>query len=224
MRLKEFRIIRGVIVCKTGLHIGTGKDTLEIGGLDASVVKHPITQEPYIPGSSLKGRMRSLLEKKTGRTFRDKRSGRLTGEPCNCGERGCDVCTVFGAHKNPASNVAPTRLIVRDAPLSDNSRNEYVAFVTDKGRNYLEIKSENLVNRSTGVAQNPRFFERVPAGSMFNLELVLQVFQEDDGDMLEQRVKECLDLVEKTYIGGSGSRGYGKVEFQDLDTEIVPVN
>lgn len=224
MKLKEFRIMKGTVLCRTGLHIGAGKDTLEIGGVDGPVVKHPITQEPYIPGSSLKGRMRSLLEKKTGKMSVDHRSGRPTGEPCNCGQPGCIVCTLFGAHKNTKSQVAPTRLIVRDALLSETCRKKYQEFVTEKGRSYLEIKSENMINRLTGVAQNPRFFERVPEGTAFDLELVLQVFDDDDGDDLEKHVRECLDLVEKTYIGGSGSRGYGKVEIRDLETQTIAVS
>src|SRR5690554_4177485 len=95
MRLIEFRIYKGKMVCRTGLHIGTGRDMMEIGGVEATVVKHPLTQMPYVPGSSLKGRMRSLLEKKDGKT-----NTRFPGEPCGCGQKDCRICMTFGAHKN----------------------------------------------------------------------------------------------------------------------------
>ncbi|MFZ5436919.1 MAG: type III-A CRISPR-associated RAMP protein Csm3 [Bacillota bacterium] len=153
MILKEFRIIRGQLVCQTGLHIGAGKDTIEIGGVDAPIVKHPITQEPYIPGSSLKGRMRSLLEKKL-----NKFSGRDANKPCGCGRTDCIVCKLFGAHnahENPSSQVAPTRVIVRDAYLTQKTREEFRKILAEKGKSYLEIKAENMVDRRTGVATNP---------------------------------------------------------------------
>lgn len=207
MKLKEFRIIKGQLVCKTGLHIGAGKDVIEIGGVDDPVVKHPLTLEPYIPGSSLKGKMRSLLEKKLGKT-----SSSNPNEPCNCGN--CLVCKLFGAHKNTNSAVAPTRVLVRDAFLNEATREWFQKMLREKGRSYLEIKAENMVGRKTGVAKDPHFIERVPEGSAFDLEIVIQVFDSDDGDELENVVKECLDLVQQTYLGGSGSRGYGQVEFK----------
>lgn len=207
MKLKEFRIIKGQLVCKTGLHIGAGKDVIEIGGVDDPVVKHPLTLEPYIPGSSLKGKMRSLLEKKLGKT-----SNENPNEPCNCGN--CIVCKLFGAHKNTNSKVAPTRVLVRDAFLNEVTRGWFQKMLREKGRSYLEIKAENMVGRKTGAAKDPHFIERVPEGSAFDLEIVIQVFDSDNGDELEKTVKECLALVQQTYLGGSGSRGYGQVEFK----------
>ncbi len=214
-KLIEFRIHRGRMTCLTGLHIGTGKEVIEIGGVDATVVKHPITQMPYIPGSSLKGRMRSLLEKKDGKT-----NDRSPGEPCGCGQKTCRICLVFGAHKNPNSQAAPTRIIVRDAILSEETEKKATALVRD-GRNYLEVKSENLVDRNTGVAKFPRTFERVPEGAEFNVEFVLQVYEGDDLTVLEGTLKEGLDLITQTYLGGSGSRGYGKVKFEMEPAEVV---
>jgi len=216
MVLKEFRTIRGVLVCKTGLHIGAGKDTIEIGGVDAPIVKHPITQEPYIPGSSLKGRMRSLFEKRL-----NKFSDRDPHEPCNCGRTDCIVCKLFGAHKKPSSEVAPTRVIVRDAYLTKETREQFQKMLTEKGKSFLEIKAENMVDRQTGVATNPRFIERIPAGAAFNFEIVIQVFDNDNSEELESKVKECLSLVEQTYLGGSGSRGYGQVGFTLEPTAVV---
>ena len=62
MRLKEIKSIKGKIVLKTGLHIGAGSDEIHIGGIDTPVVKDPLKGWPYIPGSSLKGKIRTLLE------------------------------------------------------------------------------------------------------------------------------------------------------------------
>ena len=215
-KLVEFRIYRGKMVCLTGLHIGTGKDVIEIGGVDATVVKHPLTQMPYVPGSSLKGRMRALLEKKDGKTH-----DRYPGDPCGCGRRGCRICLIFGAHKNPSSTVAPTRLIVRDALLSSETYEEFQRYLKEAGKNYLEFKSENLVRRDTGVATNPRTFERVPEGAEFDVEFVLQVYEGDDVELLERTLNEGLALISQTYLGGSGSRGYGKVKFEMKPVEVV---
>jgi CRISPR-associated protein Csm3 len=51
------------LVVKTGLHIGGGSMSLDIGGIDKAVVRDPLTKHPYLPGSSIKGKMRSILER-----------------------------------------------------------------------------------------------------------------------------------------------------------------
>lgn len=206
-KLIEFRIYEGKMVCLSGLHIGAGKDVIEIGGVDATIIKHPITQMPYVPGSSLKGRMRSLLEKKDGKV-------NSSGEPCGCGAKNCRICMIFGAHKNMASQAGPTRMIVRDGMLSQKTEMEYKKQIDDAGKPYLESKSENIIDRNIGTAKHPRTLERVPEGAEFDVEFVIQVYEGDDVNLLERTLQEGVALVAQTYLGGSGSRGYGKVKFE----------
>lgn len=211
MKLKKIVSFSGKIICKTGLHIGGINNTIKIGGVDSEVVKHPVTQEPYIPGSSLKGKMRSQLEKKLGKVSEN-------GAPCGCGQINCPVCVIFGAHKRPGAVSAPTRIIVRDAYFTDETRQRYEQLLVEKGYSYMEQKAENTINRKKGTADSPRVIERVPEGTEFAFNIQLQIFEGDNEQMLVDTVKQCLSLVEDSYLGGSGSRGYGQVAFEyDID-------
>jgi len=173
------------------------------------VIKHPITKEPYIPGSSLKGKMRSTLERKY-----DKVTNK--GEPCGCGKEDCLICRVFGPHKNTSHSLGPTRILVRDSKLSQETRNEYKELAVKGGVLPLENKTENIINRLKGTAEHPRSLERVPAGSKFDMEIAVQIFEGDNEQDIIDFIKEGLLLVQETYLGGFGSRGSGKVKFQDL--------
>ncbi|MCL6451235.1 MAG: type III-A CRISPR-associated RAMP protein Csm3 [Acetobacteraceae bacterium] len=203
-------VLRGRLRCITGLRIGGSKEDIEIGGQENPIIRHPITRLPYVPGSSLKGRMRILLELKSRPNVRQ------TGKPCDCGA--CDICRVFGA--GDARRVSsPTRLLVRDANLTPESRSWLEKAFQEKGVYYAESKTEVLIDRVTGVAHGsvgPRTQERVPAGTEFDLELVLRVFEGDDLKKDKALIEEGLRLVQRDALGGSGSRGYGKVEFLDL--------
>lgn len=213
-------IIRGKIEAKTGLHIGGSQVKLEIGGVDLPIVRDPLTNRPYIPGSSLKGKMRSLLEKAKG-----KKPNKNIGTPehpirihlCDNPEelQGCEVCKIFGMPSSPPEKGQkafnePTRLIVRDAPLTDESAGELEGLELP----YSEVKWENAIDRMTSAA-NPRQVERVPAGAEFEFELIYNVFEEEDVERLKH-VFEALSLVEHDYLGGHGSRGYGQVVFKDI--------
>lgn len=213
MKIKKYTTISGQIECVTGLHIGGSSEQIDIGGVDLPVIKHPISGEPYIPGSSLKGKMRSQLEKKLGKYD-------AKGEPCGCGEASCMICTVFGAHKNVRHNLGATRIMVRDASLSDESRKLYGDLIKEKGLPYIEKKIENIVNRKTGTAEHPRSQERVPAGAKFDFEIVLQLYENDDENKIIEFVKEGLKEVQQTYLGGFGSRGSGQVKFICKDFTI----
>lgn len=221
MKLVKIISFTGTIHCETGISIRS-LDDIAIGGKDSEVIKDPLTGEPYLPGSSLKGKMRSSLERRLGKV-----NERNPKWPCGCGRRDCVVCTLFGAHMNMAPQCGPTRLIVRDAPMTPAFRQMVADRPTERG-SYLETKAENIIDRTTGMADKPRFFERVPAGASFELDIELQVFESDDEAKLVANVEEALRLVEKTYLGSSGSRGYGKVRFEytkqitDLSGPIVP--
>ncbi|HCL00692.1 MAG TPA: type III-A CRISPR-associated RAMP protein Csm3 [Candidatus Marinimicrobia bacterium] len=203
MKLDKKVIISGNIKALTGLHIGGSGQGMAIGGADSPVLRDPITNIPYIPGSSLKGKMRSLLEKITGKL--PIKNGKA--EPCKCGN--CDVCTVFGVPAEADSKL-PGRLIVRDAFMKPES-----ADILDKSNNtdmpYTEVKTEVTIDRITSKA-NPRQIERVPSGAEFDMQLILNVYDEDDLNSLLNTVETSLKLVEDDYLGGNGTRGYGQVQ------------
>lgn len=211
IKLLGYNVISGQIRCLTGLRIGAGKEIVEIGGLDNPVIKHPLTKLPYIPGSSLKGKMRSLLELKLGKVDTD---GRPHGRGPTCGLE-CPVCRIFGVAAGGESPFGPGRLVVRDAnPSIGNGRSATDSLKT-------EIKFENTINRIKGAAENPRQTERVPAGAVFDFEMSYRVFDvdEDQGHQDEdlfQNVLNCLRMVELDALGGSGSRGYGRVAFDNV--------
>ncbi|MBI3583952.1 MAG: type III-A CRISPR-associated RAMP protein Csm3 [Nitrospinae bacterium] len=215
MKLKEFKKITGTLKCDTGLHIGGSAEQIEIGGVDLPIIKHPVTGEPFIPGSSLKGKMRSQMEKKLGKFSSD-------GKPCGCGQPDCLVCKVFGPHMNPRHNLGSTRILVRDASFNEKTKEEYEKLAKEKGLSYIEKKTENLVLRTTGTAKDPRSQERVPSGAEFDIEIVVQIYETDNENNLIDFVKEGLRQVQSTYLGGFGSRGSGKVSFHDMKLNGTP--
>lgn len=195
-------IIIGQIECVTGLHIGGNKENVEIGGIDLPVIKRGIDNQPYIPGSSLKGKIRSLLQKAYGEK-------ELT-------QTGSIICALFGAidgkddHKNKKGN--PSRILVRDAYLTKDSEERLLnSDFTDMP--YVEVKFENSIDRVKGVADHPRQLERVPSGVRFDFQMVLNVFENDDETKLLALLRKGMVYLEDDYLGGSGSRGYGQVKF-----------
>jgi CRISPR-associated protein Csm3 len=209
MKLEKIRTIKGKIQVLTGLHIGAASDTIEIGGVDNPIIKDPLpeSQAPYIPGSSLKGKLRSLIEVKEGRYVKD---GRLKGNPCDCGQKECPSCAVFGTSAaNRPEDLGPTRVVVRDAHLSGEWQKRF-----KEGDLTMEIKYENAINRINGRA-NPRPLERVPAGVEFDFNIAFKVF-EGDSDNYFSTVLKAMRLLELDALGGSGSRGCGQVKFTDL--------
>ena len=197
-------IVRGRLECLTGLHIGAGKDTAEIGGVDSPVVRDPDSRLPYIPGSSLKGKMRSMLEFAT-----DKVSN---GKVHLCNEDRCEVCRPFGSSAEQRK-CGPTRLLVRDAYPDEKTQEMWEKLNTDLL--YAEMKSENVLDRITSAA-NPRFIERVVKGSCFKLEMVYGVYQVDGVNDLDffAHVVTALRLLEDSALGGNGSRGYGQIRLK----------
>ena len=219
-------ILSGDLHCETGLHIGAGKGSLEIGGADNPVVKDAFGL-PYIPGSSLRGRIRSLLENALGLTtpaelvYLSKRKGQEVR--IHQSDRPDDeICLLFGRNPGRMDRVAgepldtraatPARLAIYDAPLVAES-------ITAQMRENLddeitEVKSENAIDRITSQA-NPRTLERVPAGARFHVRMVLDVLCEED-KALAARLIEGLRLLEDDALGGGGSRGSGRVRFANL--------
>lgn len=223
MQLQSIRTLKGRIRLRTGLHIGAGKETVEIGGLDQPIVKDPLSGAPYIPGSSLKGKMRSLLEVGIVMGANPETRKYITaGKPCGCGSPDCPICVLFGAHNDPSKcdpGLGPTRLLVRDAMLCEEDRKRFVS-----GQLPMEIKYENTINRVNGTAEHPRPLERVPAGVAFDLSIALKVFAGDDADKLAQWLFKGLKLVELDALGGGSSRGNGQVVFEELTLDGEPVD
>lgn len=216
MRLMESRILTGRIKIYTGLHIGAGKDSIEIGGIDSPVVKNPYTLEPYIPGSSLKGKLRCLMEWTTDRIERDGKTWEGGGETDPNRLASDPVLRIFGT-TNKFWKAGPTRLIVRDCPLNAQWRNE----VIDRGLPFTEEKFENNIDRIQGKAgPGIRRTERVPAGASFDMMMVYRIFDTDDKGKVDQALFKNLltvmRLLEYDALGGSGSRGYGRIRFEDL--------
>lgn len=210
---KEIVRLKFEIEAVEGLRVGGSGGGLEIGGVDAnlSVIRNPVTGEPYLPGSSLKGKLRSALEKELGKA--------LGGDPCKCGAADCLVCTVFGAHMRPGAPSAPTRIVVRDAPLTQESRKSFREAVA-VGTPAFEEKTENIIDRKGGMAKRPRTGERVPPGTAFDAEIILHIYEGDDATALTKFVRHGLGIIqEASSLGASGSRGYGKVRFQNLKVE-----
>lgn len=197
-RLVKKIIYTGKIVLKTGLHIGGTNAALNIGGPDKFVVRNPINNIPYIPGSSLKGKLRSLIEIKNGcskvSTDPNSESGKLFG--------------VAGGN----DNTRPSRLIVRDAELDTESK---PGMFENTDLPFTESKTEVNIDRVTSKA-NPRTFERVPAGAEFKLSMVLNIFEGEDEKELEGILFKAIEMLHDDYLGGQGSRGYGQVEIKDL--------
>lgn len=207
--------ITGKIVVKTGLHIGAGNDKVEIGGMDNPIIRNPLTREPYIPGSSIKGKMRSLMEWKLDKL-------KITGgKVCSCGGSDCEICRVFGSANTGSEGAkerGPTRLIVRDAVLTKEWQEKFKV-----GKALIEEKSENFLNRITADA-TPRQIERVVPGVEFNFEIMYRVIDTGDNGATDEKyfkevVLEGLKLLENDYLGGGGSRGNGQIEFKDLIDE-----
>lgn len=221
MKQIDTKKLSGKIVVKTGLHIGAGNDKVEIGGMDNPIIRNPLTHEPYIPGSSIKGKMRSLMEWKFDKL---KSTG---GKVCYCGLPECKVCRVFGSantKSEEAKDRGPTRLIVRDAVLTKEWKEKF-----RNGNSIVEEKNENSLNRITAEA-NPRPIERIVPGVEFDFEISYRVIDTDDGGKTDENyfkevVLESLKLLQDDYLGGGGSRGNGQIEFKDLvDEDNNPVN
>ncbi len=217
--MKIIKLI-GEINLLSGLHIGGGDDTMKIGGIDNGVIKDVNSEEPYIPGSSLKGKMRSLLEWDSGVVNLQKDKKDEEGKPLTSKhifkedgsfhdvayeskellEKAETLLKLFG---DKEGRYGITRISVGDCTLVKN------------GLKISEAKYENVIDRQKGTAEHPRQIERVPAGVSFSYDIRLKVLNENEEESLKAMIKRGMELVENDYLGGSGSRGYGRVSFSN---------
>lgn len=215
MQLTRIQQLTATLTLQTGLHIGAGDSEMRIGGTDNPVVKNPLDGQPYIPGSSLKGKIRALLEWQLDLVTA------ANGHPfsfqhlsANDTPAARDLLRLFGGAPGGdidalVGEIGPTRLAFWDCPLKP----AWLARLREKHLSSTEAKSENSINRIAGVAENPRFTERVIAGAEFDFRLSLKVI---DGEDLLPLLLRGLKLLAADSLGGSGSRGYGKVKFTGL--------
>jgi CRISPR-associated protein Csm3 len=227
MRMHGKVIITGKLKALTGLHIGAASTGLEIGGVDKVVVRNPLDNRPYVPGSSLKGKLRALLERAGGFADPAKRVWLKKDEVSIhlCGREDCYLCTIFGRNNGKQTTVTkqtieikrttPTRLLVRDGWLDDDSLRD-----ADTDLPFTEVKWEVGIDRITSAA-NPRQLERVPAGAVFSFEMIYTIYNPADRANLK-RVFEAMHWLEDDTLGGQGSRGSGKVAFEAIAVRWNP--
>ena len=207
--------VRGNLTALTGLHIGGNSVGMAIGGADSVVVRNPLTNDPYIPGSSLRGKMRALLERvrgdennnengEGGFSWDGSKNEALAGKKSDT-----SLGKLFGVAAEDSKE--PTRLIVRDALLTEKSR-EALLSAPNADMPMTEVKTEVWIDRITSAA-NPRQIERVPASAEFKFEFILTLLEEDDQKDFLNLLFEGLRLVQADTLGGNGSRGYGQVRF-----------
>lgn len=199
MKLERYVLLSAKLGLKSGLHIGSAAK--EVGkGEPLPVMKSLIKNLPYIPGSSLKGKMRCLLEITYERIE--------NGGPCACGT--CSICLLFGSGSS-RTTYEPTRLIFRDCQLTPES-----AKVIDKLR--LEEKPGVSIDRKTGMVRSGAVFpmERVPEGSEFDFQVSIRIFENDNADDIRNWLMVGMYLLEQDALGGSGSRGSGHIEFNNI--------
>jgi CRISPR-associated protein Csm3 len=190
--------INGEIELLTGLHIGTGGEFAAIGAADSPVIKDVITNESIIPGSSLKGKLRSML------------GARYSIKNANGADDDCDeIKRLFGSVDKPS------RLIFSDMTISNKDELKSLNVYTT-----TETKFENNINRLSGVA-NPRQIERTIRGCKYSMDIIYNLKEEDEALEDMKMLAEGFKLLEFDYLGGHGSRGYGKVKFNNLSAECV---
>jgi CRISPR-associated protein Csm3 len=204
-------IYSGTLKCLTGIHIGDSKESADIGGVDSPVVRRKDNGQPYIPGSSLKGKMRCLLEQVHG----------INGDSKFKNE-GHPIQALFGATENKGKHDSvPSRIIVRDSFMEKTSAKIFLGLKTTD-MPYTEVKFENSINRIKGTADSPRQIERVPAGAIFEVEFIINIFDNSDENQFKELLAMGVNLLNHDYLGGSGSRGYGHIKISlNEPTELI---
>lgn len=199
--------ITGEIEVLTGMHIGGFAEFSAIGAVDSPVIKDALTHQPIIPGSTLKGKLRTMLARKYNKNVFQKHN-----------EDHIFVGRLFGSAKKDSNNrPMPSRLLFSDSVITPESREN----IFSKGAmSVTEIKFENTINRATGVA-NPRQIERVVRGAVFPLEIIYEVINENEISEDFEHLAESLSMLQNDYIGGNGSRGYGRIKFNNLDVKVL---
>ena len=221
MKLEKIQTFEGELELLSGMRIGASDTEIRIGGVDNQVIRNPHTDSPYIPGSSLKGKIRSLLEWRSGAV----EEGPLSVDTLDNGDSVKAILQLFGAGGKPptdsqARDLGPTRLSFWDC----NLQQDWAKKINERHLLLTEVKTENSINRIAGTALNPRQTERVPAGALFDFRLSMKVFDIDNNKSdLFNTLLAGLKMLELDSLGGSGSRGYGKLQFNSLTLDGVDI-
>ncbi len=225
--------LQGEIQAKTGLHIGGNSGELDIGGIDNPLIRNPLTRQPYIPGSSLRGKMRGLLDRHFNKQLNRPVGRNVRVHECDrpADYDKCPICQVFGVApiRQLSGKTMPTRLIVRDTFLTQASL--LALEKADMDTDFTEIKTEVAIDRIT-AASTPRQNERVPAGATFGPFQIAHSFYILNSNSPSNRIQDeigffdtvltGMELLEDDYLGGSGSRGYGQIAFENLQMTFKP--
>ena len=229
IKLQKIVELKGTLVLESNLHIGSGNLEMHIGGTDNPIIKHPHTQEPYIPGSSIKGKIRSLLELKTGVAAKAYNNGGIADINTYLIDKSSDTAAILkifgfsGSDKTGNDNKAeiakslgPTRASFADCYLNKEWKDEAIENLWP-----LSVeKQETAIDRIAGTAKKGslRQTEMVPAGAKFDFRVTFKIFEDSDIELLEM-LKEGIELMQKDAIGGYGSRGYGRIKIDNLHEE-----
>ena len=195
--------IIGEIEIKTGMHIGGSDAFSAIGAVDLTVVRDSRTNYPIIPGSSLKGKLRTLLARACNKT------------PANHDDDAPEIKRLFGSAKK--DEVRVSRLLVSDMFVTKEAVEDIHSYDLT---GFTEVKFENTINRLTAVA-NPRQIERVIPGTVFGLDMIYDATNKEDIVEDFSLLKQGFKLLQYDYLGGHGSRGYGKIRFRNLEASAV---
>ncbi|WP_035040114.1 type III-A CRISPR-associated RAMP protein Csm3 [Catonella morbi] len=196
--------ISGIVEAVTGIHIGGNDQFSAIGAVDSPVIRDKMSDNPIIPGSSLKGKLRSLLARQYN-----------TGMVKDCNEDDVRIKRLFGSSKkDEKGRIYASRLIFSDLML-DNAKE-----LKEIGVSVTEVKFENTINRLTAIA-NPRQIERAIRGTRYKLNIIYNLENEAEFEEDMKTLKDGMRLIEYDYIGGHGSRGYGKIKFEKLEIKCV---
>ena len=180
-------LIQGDIVVKTGLHIGAfGNDSPPI----KKVVKND-NHKPYIPASSLKGKLRNLLTRAL--------KGRLIMQ--NHADDPIEILRLFGA---PHPKGGRGRLTFYDAVLKDP--NAYPL---------IDVKTETSIDRFSGNSEQRRF-EIVVPGTRFLFTMIYELDNPEEFGIDMQNMAGALELLSMDYLGGGGTRGNGRIQFENM--------
>lgn len=208
-QLKGKLVIRAIIKLESGLHIGGSSDFAPIGAVDSPFIRDPFTKQPIIPGSSLKGKIRTLLARSLSESY-------VLNDVNADDER---VKRLFGSSEK--ETLSHSRLQFSDSHMTKESFDAMKKMDMDT---YIgEVKFENTISRTTSIA-NPRQIERVPAGAEFDFRLVYNVENQEEMEEDMKLLGDGIKLLHFDYLGGHGSRGYGRVSFHNFTVEAFSLN
>lgn len=194
------------IKVQTGLHIGSNAGFTAIGAVGAPVIRDARTQLPILPGSSLKGKMRTLLARKYSNSYVLDAADKDVPK----------IARLFGtAPKDKNEKIKLSRLQFSDCFLKNAEQLKEIGLT--------EIKFENTITRETAVA-NPRQIERVIRGAIFGMTIIYETEEESQISEDFKTISEGLQLLQADYLGGNGTRGYGRISFHNFDVQPVMLN